>query len=485
LPKTNLFFLSWVAFLPLFFALRDRSLKEAFLLGGFCGLAHFLSALYWIHYVVSYYGGLQFSVAAMILVLLCGYLAIYPAIFAFLARLWAARPALWVFGLPCAWVMLEWFRGHALSGFPWANLGYTQTPWSSIIQIADITGVYGVSWLVVLGNTTLMVCLQRRRIWVFAPVFAAIMIAAMGYGLWRTDSIEAMQKAATPWTVGVIQGNIDQSKKWDPAFQQETLSRYRRLSLEAARSVPEPNLLVWPETSAPFFYGLDADLTDQLGSIFREIGKPVLFGSPAAMLIDGKPRLLNRAYLVDGGGTLYGSYAKQHLVPFGEYVPFKRILFFVDKLVEAAGDFAAGTDSSPLTIDGQPFGILICYEGIFPELARAAAERGAMSFLNITNDAWYGDTSAPYQHMIISVWRAIEYRVPLIRAANTGVSVIADSLGRVEGKIELNREGYFVSTVHPLSSTTIYERVGNLFAVLCTLTTLGGILFSIKVNRSV
>lgn len=481
LPKTNLFVLSWVALLPLFFALWNRTFKEAFLLGFICGLAHFTSALYWIHYVVQHYGGLQFPVAAMILQLLCAYLAVYPAIFAFLARLWADRPALWVFGLPCAWVMLEWFRSHALSGFPWGNLGYTQTPWSSIIQVADITGVYGLSWLVVLGNTTLMACLRRTRIRLFAPVFAAILIAVLGYGMWRMDSIEQMQKSAAPWTVGVIQGNIDQSKKWDPAFQQETLSRYRRLSIEAARSTPEPDLLVWPETSAPFFYGLDADLTDQLNSMFREIGKPVMFGSPAAMLIEGKPRLLNRAYLVDGGGTVHGSYAKQHLVPFGEYVPFQNILFFVGPLVEAAGDFAAGTDPSPLIIDGRPFGVLICYEGIFPEIARATAERGATAFMNITNDAWYGDTSAPYQHMIISMWRAIEYRVPLVRAANTGVSVITDATGEEAGRIELNREGYFVTTVYPLQLRTFYERFGNLFAVLCTLTALGGIIFSMKV----
>ena len=188
----------------------------------------------------------------------------------------------------------------------------------------------------------------------------------MLYGSWRAATIEDLQSAATPWTVGVVQGNIDQSQKWDPAFQQETLKRYRELSREAARNNPAPELLVWPETAAPFFYRVEEKLTAQLNEMVRETGVPLLFGSPGITLVDDQPRFQNRAYLVNGAAVLDGVYAKQHLVPFGEYVPLQKLLFFVHRLVQAAGDFVPGDDSSPLILGRQPFGVLICYEDIFP-----------------------------------------------------------------------------------------------------------------------
>ncbi len=481
LPTFNWFVVAWGAFIPLFIALRGRSSGEAFRLGYICGLAHFMSALYWIRFVIYHYGGLPFLLAVGALFLLCAYLAIYPAIFAFVAQRWQSRPLLWVFGLPGAWVMLEWLRGHALTGFPWANLGYTQTHFTQLIQVADLAGVYGVSWLIVLANTTLMVCLYRSRYRLSAPFFFALcMLGAVGYGSWRLENIESLQERAAALPVAVIQGNIDQSRKWDPAFQQETLRRYRELSLQAAGHNPTPDLVVWPETAAPFFYGLEESLTLQVNSMLAEVGKPMLFGSPAVTKIDGQARLQNRAYLVGSGGDIYGAYAKQHLVPFGEYVPYQKVLFFVQRLVQAAGDFAPGKDSSPLFLNGERFGVLICYEGIFPELSRRTVLKGARALINITNDAWYGRTSAPYQHMEIARWRAVEFRVPLIRAANTGISTIVDATGRMCGSLPLDEQGYLVCNVRPLNVSTFYARWGDLFAMLCILTSVIGLTYSIK-----
>jgi apolipoprotein N-acyltransferase len=278
----------------------------------------------------------------------------------------------------------------------------------------------------------------------------------------------------------VIQGNIDQGRKWDPAFQQETLRRYRELSLKAANHNPVPDLLVWPETATPFFYGLEEALTSQVNRMLNEAGKPVLFGSPAVTRLDGQARLQNRAYLVDGSGSIHGSYAKQHLVPFGEYVPLQKILFFVDRLVQAAGDFAPGRDSTPMGLNGQRLGVLICYEGIFPELARLTVLRGANFLVNITNDAWYGRTSAPYQHMEISRWRAVEFRVPLIRAANTGISTIVDATGKKCGTIPLDEQGFLVCNVRPSQVQTFYARWGDLFAWLCILTSVAGLVFTMR-----
>jgi apolipoprotein N-acyltransferase len=181
---------------------------------------------------------------------------------------------------------------------------------------------------------------------------------------------------------------------------------------------------------------------------------------------------------------LLGAYAKQHLVPFGEYVPLKSLLFFVHRLVQAAGDFVPGHDPSPLTLGNHRLGVLICYEGIFPELARRAVRLGATCLINITNDAWYGKTSAPYQHLEIERIRSIEFRTPLVRAANTGVSAIFDATGKPCGSVALDEQGFLVCTVHPFRSLTFYAKWGDLFAWACVLTVAVGLLYSLQLIRS-
>jgi apolipoprotein N-acyltransferase len=479
-PRPEMYYVSWLAFVPLFIALRNKSSKQAFALGYVCGVVHFATTLHWIRYVLYHYGGLHFAVAILVLLLLCSYLAVYPAVFAFVAQRWEKHPLLWVFGLPGLWVTLEWIRAHAVTGFPWTSLGYSQTPINVLIQMADITGVYGVSWLVVLGSTAVFGCMRRPRSWAGLVVFAISMVGAVSYGAWRVDVVRGLQNSASPWTVAVLQGNIDQSLKWDKTFQQETLRRYKELARTALEESPRPELLVWPETSVPFFYGVEEALTAQVNETVREMGVPELFGSPAMTFVDGKPRMQNRAYLVDETGKVLGGYAKRHLVPFGEYVPLKKLLFFVHRLVEAAGDFAPGNNQPLLELGGQRIGALICYEGIFAELARSSVLQGATSLVNITNDAWYGRTGAPYQHMQMARWRAVEFRVPLIRAANTGVSTIVDATGALCGTIPLDDSGYLSCTIRPFRTLTLYARWGDAFAWICFLTTLCAILYSAR-----
>lgn len=484
-PKLGLYSFTWVALVPLLFAVRDRSRREAFGLGWLCGLVHYAGTLYWVTYAVTQYGGVPLSLAIVILLLLCAYVAVYLGCFALMARLWQDYPLLWVLGLPGVWVTLELVRAHLITGFPWANLGYTQTPLEAIIQIADLAGVYGVSWLLVLSSTVLTALVRRSRGGaVGLLVLVVCLLGSWLYGTWRLEVVDDRQNEATPWTVGVVQGNIDQSQKWDPAFQQETLTRYERLSMQAGRHNPNPELLVWPETAAPFLYRSEEKLTAQLNAIVKATGIPLLFGSPAVTLVEGEPRFQNRAYLVNASALLEGVYAKQHLVPFGEYVPLKKLLFFVSRLVQAAGDFVPGDDPSPLILGRQPFGVLICYEDIFPELARAAVERGATALINLTNDAWYGTSSAPYQHMEMARWRAVEFRVPLVRAANTGISAVFDATGRSCGVVPLNQEGFLVCSVHPFRNLTFYAKWGDLFAWVCALVTAGGLLYALLRRRS-
>jgi apolipoprotein N-acyltransferase len=472
LPDWDLYPLAWCALVPLFRAIQGKTPKQALGWGYLCGMVHFLTTLYWIRHVIFYYGGLPLPLAIGVLVLLCGYLALYPAVFAWVAQRWERHHALWVLGLPAVWVTLEWVRAHALTGFPWASLGYTQTRFLTLVQVADVTGVYGVSWLVVLANTVVVSVLWRRPSRVGIAVLALCMVGSLSYGALRLDQVRALQKESESWAAAVVQGNIDQSVKWNPAFQQETLRRYRELSLEAAAGDPPPDLIVWPETAAPFFYGREPKLTAQLNGMLSEIGRPVLFGSPAIIREDGEARLQNRAYLVDAEGVSLGTYAKRHLVPFGEYVPLQKLLFFVQRLVQAAGDFVPGSDASPIVWGGRKLGVLICYEGIFPALARETVRKGASALVIITNDAWYGPTSAPYQHLEMARWRAMEFRVPVLRAANTGVSAIFDGTGGECGRIPLDEAGQLACSVRSSPIETFYAVWGDVFAWLCVLVAL-------------
>lgn len=487
-PSTDLYYLSWGALLPLFLAIRNKDGRQSLSLGYLCGLAHFLTVLHWIRYVIYHYGGLPLPAAVGVLVLLCGYLAVYPAVFAYVAHRWQDRPFLWLLGLPCVWVTLEWIRAHAVTGFPWTNLGYSQSPLNVLVQTADLTGVYGLSWLVVLGNTTLSVVLEmgrfRRAIVVTGVcVLAASLGAAIVYGTQRIAEVDRLQGEARPWTVGVVQGNVDQSLKWEPSYQKATMEKYRGLSLKAAAHQPKPELIVWPETAAPFFYGIEEEQTRDLNAIFQEVGIPVLFGSPGIRVADGQSRLQNRAYLTSSDAGLIGFYAKQHLVPFGEYVPLQQVLFFVHRLVQAAGDFVPGNNPAPMVLNGRRFGVLICYEDIFPALARAAIRLEATALVNITNDAWFGTTSAPYQHLEMGRWRAVEFRVPMIRSANTGISALFDAAGRPCGLLPLNQEGFLVCTLRPFSLPTFYATWGDLFAWGCVVATVVGGLCSFRRKR--
>jgi apolipoprotein N-acyltransferase len=477
-PRTAMAAAAWVALVPLLVAVRGKSRGEAFRLGYWCGLTHTVTSFYWIYHVIAKYSGLAGPLAVVVLLLLCAYLACYPACFAVLATVCERRPGIWLWGLPAGWVALEWLRAYMITGFPWNNLGYSQTPWLFFIQVADITGVYGMSWLLVLANTCLArIWIERQLHW-HLLVLAVLVGSVCGYGVTRLNQVEALERQASSIPVALIQGNIDQSRKWDPALQEEIVHRYLELSSAALVNNPRPGVVVWPETAAPFFLGLEDRFTPRLEEFTRSNGVALLVGAPGVGQTQGRPHYYNRMFLLDARGTIVGSYSKQHLVPFGEYVPLARLLFFVERLVQAAGDFSPGTDARPLNLGGQRYGGLVCYEAIFPALARQTVRLGASVLVNVTNDAWYGVSSAPYQHFEMARWRAIENRVPLIRCANTGISTVFSAGGRSGTIIPLSMTGYQVYEVLPLQMTTLYNRYGDWFAWLCCLTALVAVVYS-------
>lgn len=482
-PKTGFAVLSWVALVPLLLACGQKSAKKAARLGFACGLACYATILYWINIAVTTYGHLPMAVSITVFIILIAYMAAYFAVLCFLMRLGEEKGIPAVLSLPFLWVSLEFARSFFLTGFPWASLGYSQYRILPLIQIADLTGVYGVSFLVVLGNMVVYLVLRgfvtsrggkgeyplRSGI-----VFLALMIVAFAYGYLRLSHSVPGETIR----VALIQGNIDQSIKWDPAFRDATITIYDRLSRQAAAGGVD--LVVWPESAAPFFFQEGGEPSSRIMALATGTKSPVLFGSPAYEDVDGVRKLYNSAFLLSAEGKLLGRSDKVHLVPFGEYVPLARALPFVRKLVEGVGDFSPGERLEALDTGRGKIGVLVCFEGIFPELSRGYARAGAQVLVNITNDAWYGRSSAPYQHLSMASFRAVENRMPLIRAANTGITAIIDCNGHITGETALFKEAFVVDRVRLGTSATFYTRFGDVFAVLCVLASIAMAGFALR-----
>jgi apolipoprotein N-acyltransferase len=460
-PRPDLAWLAWIALVPLLLVVAKRPFRSGFV----AGLVFFAAILYWINIVMTTYGHMHplFSVIAWLL--LSAYLALY-----FGAATWAAGRLKELRGyplsltLPVLWVALEFLREFLLTGFPWATLGYSQHGNLKLIQSADLFGVYGLSYLLVLVNAVIAEWLlarqqQRRHRPVMAVLVAIALVGgAWGYGHWRLG--KDLDGRPDRLQVSVVQGNIPQDIKWLPEFQQETVKIYRDLSLTAART-QKPGLIIWPEAATPFYYQDSNALTEKVTTLPREAGAALLFGSPVYRKEPGGVRYLNSAFLLDPAGKEKGRSDKIHLVPFGEYVPLKRFLPFIDKIVVGIGDFSPGT-INPLPLNGHKLGVLVCYEAIFPELAREWVRQGSGLLVNITNDAWFGNSSAPWQHLAMVRFRAVENRVWIARAANTGISAFVAPSGRLHAATSLFVPASATVEVGLGARPGLYARMGDL-----------------------
>jgi apolipoprotein N-acyltransferase len=477
-PKFEISWLAWFAVVPLFVALRNLSLKNSFYIGLFAGLVHYLSLLYWLNGTMSAYGHLPFYVSIPVLFLLSFYLALYIAFFSMAVTCLCSTPFSFLCISPLIWVSLEYIRSFLFTGFPWELIGYSQFNMLHIIQISDLFGVYGVSLCIVLSNAVafLIYLFLTNKYWqgkkvqtkLAAGAMAAIVVilgAVFVYGKWRINNIHELAVMSPSSKITIVQGNIDQAIKWDPALQTSSTMKYIHLS--SLSKDLHPNLVVWPETATPFYFTHDIELSKLVLTGIHEIGADFLIGSPAFTLKNNKIEYYNSAFLVDAAGNVEGRYDKTHLVPFGEYVPMKKWLPFVNKMVEAVGDFDTGEKGQTIRWQKSRIGILICYEIIFPALSRAMVQNHASLLVNITNDAWYGRSSAPYQHFSMSVFRAVENRRSLVRAANTGISGFIEPSGRVIETTQIFKEAVITQKVPLLQIETLYSRFGDVFAMAC------------------
>lgn len=468
-PRFDLGSLAFGAIVPLLVGLDGVRPLQGTYLGIITGLVFYLLSIPWVVHAMTAYGGLPLPLAFLVLIALSLYLALYIGIFASgVTRLSDRGVLAYVVGVPALWVGLEYVRTFLLTGFPWNLLGYSQYQNLALIQIASITGVYGISFLLVLTNAGLALgCLHFRRGWwrrALLPL-GGVGLFLLGVALFGMGRMASADTPRSQIRVGIVQGNIDQGVKWDPGFQQRTVDIYRRLTHEVEKHT---DLIVWPETAVPFFLREGGALSRRVLDLAGEVESFLLVGSPDRTP-DPSPRLHNSAFLISPDGEIEQRYDKIHLVPFGEYVPLKSLLFFVEKMATGIGDFKAGQRFTVFETPRGRFGVLICYETIFPDQVRRHVLAGADFLVNITNDAWFGNSAAPYQHLSMAILRAVENGVYLVRAANTGVSALVEPTGRVVKQSDLFVEAVLSGTFTPGSAGTFYTRTGDVFAWACGL----------------
>lgn len=483
---------AWVALVPLAVALAGwrgapgraapPPLTRAVVLGLAAGFVYFIGTVYWTGLVVATFGGLPAPLAVLATTLLAAYLAMFPAAAALLTAVTIARAGVagvWV--LPLAWTGLEWLRGVLFGGFPWVPLGNSQVTVLPVVQVASLFGVYGLSLLVATVNTAVAAALVqsgRRRA---AAMGAAglVVVATAGWGAWRLAD-GSLLRQGTPLRVGLVQGNVAQQDKWDPREAYRIFTTHLAMTRLAARQGAEA--VLWPESSTPFTFEHDPRGDRMLRDLAREIGIPILFGSN--QVEQGDPdRYYNAAFLLAPDGGTAAVYRKMRLVPFGEYVPLGNWLSFFPPLVQTLAGFApftAGDAVVLLPVGGHRLSTAICYEVVYPALVRQAVLEGSELLTTITNDAWYGSTSAPHQHFEQAAMRAIENGRYLARAANTGISGVIDPYGRVVARSGLFETTVVMGEVRPIRALTVYARIGDLVAelsVLLTLVALGAALW--------
>lgn len=470
LPALGQGYLAWFAQVPLLlFLLRRPSGGRAFLGGVVAGFVQFACLLSWIPPVLVNYGGVPALVAWVLFALLMIAIALYPGFACGLTGACMQRAGKGLlFLFPFAWVTAEVLLSFTLfGGFPWMLAGYSQTRNLALIQIADITGVYGVSFVVL--------CVNAGIVWLFhggvrkpkrlLPVLGALglVTACVSYGF---RSLQRWDGASPRYTAALLQGNISADDP-DDLMRRKFEGDY--LAMAARIKSSRVDLLVLPESPAPKSYQLDEEYRQRLQELARHYSLGIVFSNVAFAEAPGDSRYFNSAYFLDQDGRMRGRYDKIHLVPFGEYVPMKSVFFFLESITREVSDFSPGREYVQVETPAGRMSAIICFEAVFPGLVRKFVARGSKLIVNLTNDAWYGDSAAPHQHLEMARWRAIENRRYILRAANSGISAIIDPAGRVCASTGLMKQDTCLGRFDFVSYRSLYTRAGDVFAALCAI----------------
>jgi apolipoprotein N-acyltransferase len=499
-PPFDLSFLMWVALVPLFLSIAGKSERQGFLLSLICGIVFFLGIFNWIFEIPGY-----MLIHHVLLALYLGsYFGIFGTSFSFISRKCGITTAFFL--APFIWVSLEYIRSNlSFLALPWGLLAHSQYANPSVIQISSITGAYGISFLIVMVNSALAAVIYPfflrlipRNILFKGPsnigkitlasTATLLVVFTLGFGHLETSKPIVGQEIK----VVAIQGNIEQPKKWDQKYAEFIMETYASLTTEASRY--NPSLIVWPEAATPKAINRDPGLYGRLMRLTEITGAYLLLGSSQKPKIGGHaPKQLkykNTAFLLSSEDRKNGNnrYDKIRLLPFGEYLPFKEHIPWTLIKVADMGGFVPGDEFTIFKLRDYRFGVTICWENIFPDMARQFVKAGAQFIVNIANEAWFGRTAAPYQFFSMSVFRAVENRVFVIKCANTGISCIIDPYGRIVDYVKdaqgrnIFVQGVLSGSVIPLDSKTIYTRYGDWLPWLCISFSVIFILFALLKN---
>jgi apolipoprotein N-acyltransferase len=477
----NLGLLGWVALVPLFVVVSESRPRNAFIYTFITALVLYSTSLFWLYKAIHGFGGLSIATSMSIMFLLFLLLSSITALAPLFARLIQTR---WrgelIVLLPVCWAAIELLGNYIpFGGFPWSNIAMGQYRMLPMIQIVDLVGIYGFIFAMIWVNAYVMDCVIRvggGAVKFLLPktiLTVAMIVGMLTYGYITINAVQEEYDATKTIQVGLIQGNIPQAEKWLKDKAVRNLDIHRNGVVKLTGNV---DLIIWPEASFPWPVKDSMTLIDPLTLGFPDgyvgVTPYVMLGAIA----DRTDELYyNSAILFDAQGRVRGMHHKSHLVPFGEYVPYEKALFFAKKLAEPIGNFVSGESNAPLVAGDARVGALICYEDVFPEIGARLAAAGANLLVNITNDAWYGVTSAPYQHLALSVFRAVESRRVLLRATNTGISAVIDPTGRVQMESGLFEPAILVSNVGLMERVSTYAALGDWFAIACSVYMLFGI----------
>jgi len=514
-PSPSLPFLAWIAVAPLLFAiLKNGSINgevldasgqslslitigQAFWLGYASGLLWYLGTCYWIFNTMHLYGELSSALSIGILILFALVLGLYHGLFAALlakiaqprgdqadprTRQKAMRRAL--YSIPFLWVTIELARGH-ITGFPWDLLGTSQVGNIPLAFVSRWTGVYGISFAIALVNTAFAAALlahARRR----HELLGVALVAAI---IFQAGSFVRLRPSAWTNKAMLVQANIPVlNVGWTEEYFDKIIKEMQASStFVGTETHPAPRLIVWPESPAPFYIP-DPKFRQALAEVATGQQAYVLAGSLGVDHPEGKEvasALLNSAVMVDPKGEIGLRYDKIHLVPFGEYVPFKRLFSFAGKLTKDVGDFTPGRERTIFNLDGHKVGVFICYESVFPDEVRLFPERGAEVLVNISNDGWYGETGAPGQHLNQARMRAIENNRWVLRATNSGITAAIDPYGRLVDEAPRNARRGMEARYAFIHGTTFYSRHGDWFAYLCVIVSAIALFFRLNLRAGI
>lgn len=470
-PKAGIAVLAFVFLVPLLLAQEKRSKRAAFRIFFVFSFFSQLFILYWIPRVMVRYGGTSWVLAVVGLIVLAAYLAVYSGLAGMLINSWSrGRPswtaALWI---PAVWIVKDLAVERIISGFPWCSAGYSQYRNIYFIQMAEWGGIHLVSFFVIAINVLLFrLVIARSKKAALALLVVLLLAFAGGYGLLEKHTAGSTDQ---PYhRAGIVQPNSNHDQFHSVSSIQETLNRLFSESAELKEQGAE--LVIWPEFTVPI-YPLQSPSYKKRLSDFSKRHVPILAGFTD---FPDPERAYNSAMLFMGDTV--EKYDKFHLTPFGEYVLFRRLLFFVKKITDQVGDFTPGEKLHTIDFSGRRLATPICYEVIYPELTRKMIAQGGEAIVTISNDSWFGSTSAPYQHLAMAVFRAIENRRYLLRSTSSGISALADPAGRILYQSPLHQADKFLASFQYLKHRTVFTRWGYLFPYLCLILVLLKALFS-------